>query len=201
MSKRALKHAWKRLKPINTWYFFAAFVVFLVIGVFAVRQNNITSLRLREEVLKADEQNGDAEAALQRLREHMHAHMNAGLSSGSLQQPIQLKYTYERLVAEQQRQAAGSQTLYEEAQNYCESQGGTLREGRVPCVQQYVSARGGQAELPAIPDALYKFDFVSPRWSPDLAGFSLLLAGVFLALFLIRFLTERWFKSELKELL
>lgn len=199
MSKRSLRRAWKRLKPINTWYFFGAFLVFLAIGVYAVRQNNLTSIRLRDEVLKADAQNGDVEAALQRLRKHMHSHMNAGLSSGSLQQPVQLKYTYERLLADRQRESAGSQALYEEAQAYCESRGGSLREGRVPCVQQYVSQRGGQAEIPHVPDALYKFDFVSPKWSPDLAGVSLLLAGVSLALFLIRYLTERWFRAELSE--
>jgi preprotein translocase subunit SecF len=198
MSKRYLRRVWKRLKPINTWYFFAAFVIFLVIGIFAARQNNLRSIELRDEVLKVDQQNGDVEAALQKLREHIYSHMNAGLSSDSLQQPIQLKYRYERLLAQQQEKASQTnQKLYAEAQAFCERQGGSLRGDRVPCVQQYVSERSSSAAV-TIPDELYKFDFVSPRWSPDLAGFSLLLAGVFLALFLIRFLTERWFRAELK---
>jgi uncharacterized membrane-anchored protein YhcB (DUF1043 family) len=198
MSKRYLRRAWKRLKPIHTWYFFAGFVIFLVIGVFAARQNNLRSIELRNEVLTVDEQNGDIEAALQKLREHMYSHMNAGLSNDSLKQPIQLKYRYERLLAQQQEKASKSnQKLYAQAQAYCEGQGGTLRGDRVPCVQQYVSERSSSAAV-TIPDELYKFDFVSPRWSPDLAGISLLLSGVFLALFLIRFLTERWFKAELR---
>lgn len=201
MSKRSLRHVWHRISLVNTWYFFALFVVFLIIGIGAVRQNNLKSIELRDAVIKADEQNGDVEGALRELREHMYSHMNAGLSSGGLQQPIQLKYRYERLLEQQQTNQANSQEIYAEAQKYCEERfgAGNLREGRVPCVQQYVSERGGQ-ELPPIPDALYKFDFYSPAWTPDLAGWSLLLAGIFLALFLIRFLTERWFKAELHDL-
>lgn len=198
MSKRYLRHVWKRLKPINTWYFFGAFVIFLLIGVFAARQNNLRSIELRNEVLKVDEQNGDVETALQELRAHMYSHMNAGLSSPSLQQPIQLKFRYERLLAQAQERASQSnEKIYAEAQAFCERQGGSLRGDRVPCVQQYVSERSASA-VATVPDDLYKFDFYSPRWTPDLAGFSLLFAGIFLALFLIRFLTERWFRAELK---
>lgn len=196
-----LRRSWKRLKPINTWYFFGAFIVFLAIGTYAIRQNNLRSIELREVVLEADENNGDVEGALQELREHIHSHMNAGLSSGTLQQPIQLKYRYERLLEqEQQRVASQNQELYAAAQAYCESQfgAGSLRDQRVPCVQEYIINNGGEVSN-EIPDDLYKFDFAAPKWSPDLAGWSLLAAGVFLALFLIRFLTERWFKAELKE--
>lgn len=201
MSKRYIRRAWRKLKPINTWYFFAAFLVFLAIGVYAVRQNNLRSIELRNEVLEADKADGDVEGALQKLREHMYSHMNAGLSTSTLKQPIQLKYRYERLLeAEHKKTTGDNQSIYDEAQAYCESQfpAGTLRDARVPCVQQYISDHGGQ-DSSNIPEDLYKFDFVSPRWSPDLAGWSLLFSGVFLALFLIRFLTERWFKSQLKD--
>ncbi len=201
MNKRYLRKTWRRISLVNTWYFLGLFVIFLVIGVVAVRQNNLKSVQLRDAVLQADEQNGDVEAALRTLREHMYSHMNAGLSSGNLQQPIQLKYRYERLVEAEKQKSGDSQQVYAEAQKYCEERfgQGSLREGRVPCVQQYVSDHSS-GQVSQIPDSLYKFDFVSPKWSPDLAGVSLLLAGVFLALFLIRYLTERWFKAELKDL-
>ncbi len=201
MSKRSLRSAWRRIQLVNTWYFFGLFIVFLIIGIVAVRQNNVRSIELRDAVVQADADNGDVELALRELRAHMYAHMNAGLSSGSLRQPIQLKHRYERLVEAEKQKSGDSQQIYADAQKYCEERfgQGSLREGRVPCVQEYVSQHSS-GQVSQIPDSLYKFDFVSPRWSPDLAGWSLLLAGVFLALFLIRFLTERWFKAELKEL-
>lgn len=201
MTKRFLKRAWRKLKPINTWYFLGAFVLFSVIGLVAVRQNNLKSIELRDKVLAADENGGDVEAALQELREHIHSHMNAGLSSGTLQQPIQLKYRYERLLEqEQQRVAAQNEELYASAQAFCEERfgSGSLRDQRVPCVQQYITENGGDS-IREIPDELYKFDFVAPRWSPDIAGWSILFAGVSLSLFLIRFLTERWFKAEIDQ--
>ena len=141
MSKRSLRRAWRRVQLVNTWYFFGLFVFFLVIGIVAVRQNNVRSIELREAVVKADEDNGDVEAALRELREHMYTHMNAGLSSGSLKQPIQLKYRYERLVEAEKQKSGDSQQVYAEAQKYCEERfgQGSLREGRVPCVQEYVS--------------------------------------------------------------
>lgn len=202
MNKRHLKQVWRRIELVNTWYFFGLFVIFLIIGGASVRQNNLKSIELREAVIKADEQNGDVESALRALRKHMYSHMNAGLSNGTTQQPIQLKYRYERLVEAEKNKSTDSNQVYSDAQAYCEQRfgQGSLREGRVPCVQQYIAEHSTNNEVSKIPDALFKFDFVSPAWSPDLAGWSLLLSGIFLALFLIRFLTERWFKAQLKNI-
>jgi hypothetical protein len=200
MSKRKLKQIWGGISAFSNWYFFGLFIIFLIVGVMAVRQNNLKSIELRNTVTKADEQNGDVESALNDLRLHIYSHMNASLSSTGLQQPIQLKYRYERLVAEQQKKSAQTQKLYRQAQDYCEDKfgAGSLSAQRVPCVQEYVSKRDG-TEPPPIPEELYKFDFVSPRWSPDLAGWSLLFSGIFLALFVIRVLVEKWFKAQVGE--
>ncbi len=199
MNKRKLHHVWVKLKVVNYWYFFAAFVVFGAIGIFALRHNNLTAIRLRDEVLRADEQNGDVEAALRDLRGFVYGHMNADLSAGTgIQQPIQLKYRYERLVeAEKKRVEKANENVYTAAQRHCERRypGSFYGGPRVPCIEEYVT-KNGQKEQP-IPDDFYKFSFVSPRWSPDLAGISLLLAGMSLLLFLARFTLERWLKLEL----
>ena len=122
MNKRHLHHVWRKLKPINTWFFFGGFVLFLGIGIYGARANNLQSIKLRDAVLAADQANGDVETPLVKLREHMYSHMNSGLSSGNLQQPIQLKYRYERLVeAEKQRVTQTNDQIYTEAQKYCEA--------------------------------------------------------------------------------
>ncbi len=200
MNKKHLHRVWRKLKPINMWFFLGGFVIFLGLGIYGMRANNFTAIKLRDEVLAADQAGTDVEAPLLKLREYMYSHMNSGLSTDSLQQPIQLKYRYERLVeAEKQRVATTNEQIYTEAQKYCEGLYPTGLSGgpRVPCIKQYVTEKGATEQ--GIPDALYKFDFVSPAWSPDLAGWSLVLAGVFLALFLIRFLLERWMKAEMSE--
>lgn len=167
---------------------------------YALRQNNLTMVRLKENVAIVDQQDGDVEAALRELRQHVYGHMNTNLSSGPnpIKPPIQLKYRYERLVtAEKARVSAETAKIYTEAQTICEAQfPGSFSGGpRVPCIQEYVSSR--QVVERPIPDSLYKFDFVSPTWTPDIAGLTMAASGLFLVLFALRFSAEHWLKSQL----
>lgn len=202
MDKRHLHHVWRRLKPINAWVFLGLAIACAIIGIYGMRQNNLTAIRLRDQVSEADKNGGDVETPLRELREFTYGHMNANLSTDTgVQQPIQLKYRYDRLVAaEKARVEAANGNIYTQAQAECErqfpaGQVGASGSGRISCIEQYVSSRG-VAENP-VPDALYKFDFVSPRWSPDLAGFGLLLAVIFFLLFVVRFTLEKWFSHRL----
>jgi hypothetical protein len=199
VNKRHLHHVYRRLRPISPWFFLAAAFAFGVISVGALRQNNIRMLELREAVYIADEKNTDIEKPLRELREYVHAHMNTDLSSNSngIYPPIQLKYRYERLVKkEKDRITKANEQIYAKAQATCEQRfPGALSGGRIPCVQSYLSSNGIKEKT--IPDALYKFDFVSPRWSPDLAGWSLVATGIFTMLFVVRWLSEWWMRSQL----
>jgi hypothetical protein len=202
VTKKYLHHVKKKLQPVPVWVFAILFVVNGVVGVYSLRQNNTTMLKLRDAVAKADEQNGDTETALRNLREFVYKHMNTNLASGpnAIKPPIQLKYRYERLVkAEQDRINTLNGTIYTDAQAFCEKQNpeGLSGRGRVPCIQEYVTTHGGAQPQP-IPDALYKFDFVSPTWSPDLAGWSLVISGVSVLLLVLRFGLERWLKHDLQ---
>lgn len=200
VNKRHLHYIHRRLEPISPWFFLSLSVVFAVVSVGALRQNNINMLELREAVYAADKEDKDVEAALRDLREYVHSHMNTDLSANSngIYPPIQLKYRYERLVeAEKTRVSKANEAIYTRAQKYCEVRfpAGMSGSGRIPCIQNYVSERGEKEKT--IPDALYKFDFVSPRWSADLAGWSLIAAGFFLVLFVFRLAGELWMRSEL----
>jgi len=203
MNKRKLHHIWTILRKVNSKLFLIAFIISGCVAIFSLRQNNLTALKLRSEVHQTDKANGDTEAALKRLREHVHGHMNTSLASGnSVSQPIQLRHRWERLVqAEKDRVAASSGDIYNDAQNYCEKNfpesfyGG----GRIPCIQNYLDTHPRGAEPRPIPDSLYKYDFASPAWSPDLAGISLVLSSFFFLLFLIRFALGRWLRLRLEQ--
>lgn len=202
MNKRRLHHFLVVLRPISYWYFVIIFIVSSFAAAYALRQNNLGAIELRDKVLQVDKENGDIEAALRELREFTHAHMNARLSSDTgIYPPIQLKYRYERLVAKEKARAQNAnKDIYNEAQRDCEARfpQGLSGSNRIPCIQQYVDTHGGaKVEERTIPDSLYKFDFVSPVWSPDLAGWSLVLAAVALLLLATRLATEWWLKSQL----
>lgn len=201
MNKRRLHHRWTQIRRIRPWYFLAVSLVFGLIFLASMRHNNLVMIQLRDKVTQADQQNGDVETALRNLREYVYAHMNTDLASGpnAIHPPIQLKYRYDRLVqAEKDRAANANTQVYTDAQHYCEQLfPGSFSGGpRVPCIKDYVSSHGTTEQT--IPDALYKFDFVSPSWSPDLAGWSLVATILSFVLFLVFLLLDKWMKSSLR---
>jgi len=194
MNKRHLHHLWTKVRWIKPWYFLVLAIISAVICVFALRANNQHMIQLRDEVYKADQDNTDLQKPLQALQAYVTTHMNTDLNTkNSVYPPVQLKYTYDRLVkARMDTLAQANAGLYNEAQTHCEAQNQTDVSGRnrIPCIEQYVQSHTTQAPA-TIPDALYKFSFVSPRWSPDVAGWSMAIAILSGALFIITFIASR----------
>jgi preprotein translocase subunit SecF len=184
----------KLMKKISGFFLAIPARVFLImmiisglICVAALRQNNQTMVQLRSAVYQADKDNKDVNQALNNLRSYVYSHMNTDLSNGNnnIKPPVQLKYTYERLVLAQENQLqVNNSQVYIDAQNYCKGAGDTSFD--TACVQNYVVNHGGASTDANIPAALYQFDFVSPTWSPDLAGWSLIITAVLFALFILR---------------
>jgi hypothetical protein len=191
-------------KRVARWHWAVYLAIFLASGsisVVALRHNNQTMIKLRDAVYTADKNNGNIEGALDNLRAYVYGHMNTDLSSGGngIKPPIQLKYTYERLQASAQAQTdTANSKVYTDAQSYCQAQNPTDFSGRnrVPCVQNYVSTHGVQPS--SVPTALYEYDFISPSWSPDLAGWSLLIAGASFITFVASFVINRIVKVKIK---
>ena len=187
----------QKIAGVSYKIWLALFIVSAIICVLALRHNNEQMVKLRNAVYAADKNNGNINAALNKLRDYVTAHMNTDLSSGNnnIKPPIQLTYTYNRLREAQLNQIqTNNQQLYTQAQNYCQAQpgaSGLLINGTVPCVQNYLANHGTQADSINIPAGLYEFDFVSPKWSPDLAGWSLLASVIFLIGFILRFGFDR----------
>jgi hypothetical protein len=203
MDRNFFKRGYRAIRHINLWLLLVIALVSGVVCVVAMRHNNLTALKLRDQVNQVDKDNGDVNAALKELREFIFDHMNTNLSSGpnAIKPPVQLKYRYERLLQQQQQAAAAQNAqIYSAAQAECEKEfpKGLSGSGRIPCVTNYITSHG-VAQAP-IDSSLYKFDFVSPLWTPDLAGWSLVLSSVAFALFVIRFGLERWIKAELRDL-
>lgn len=200
MNKRRLHHLWTKIRLIKLSYILILAVICSVICIVALRANNEHMIKLRNAVYAADKDNGDVETALQNLQAYVTTHMNTNLDSGNgtVYPPIQLKYTYQRLLqAESQSAVNANAGLYTAAQTYCQQEDSVDFSGRnrVPCIEQYVETH--DAQLPTVPAALYEFSFVSPTWSPDIAGWSLLLAVLSWILFIIVLTTDRWFRHHI----
>lgn len=176
--------------------FGAAAATTAALSVYGLVQNGNGAVARYNALVAVDQAGGDVGQALNDLRGFIYSHMNAEIGGpNGIYPPIQLNGTYQRLVAaEEQRVADANDELYAEAQDYCEQFGSQGFSGgsRVECINSYVDEHG--AKVQSIDESFYKYDFVAPRWSPDLAGFSLILCALFTGLtlvYLLRYLHTR----------
>ncbi len=170
-------------------------ILSFVISLFALRSNYEHMVSLRSALYRADKNNGNVSLALTNLQKYVTSNMNTNLSSGngSIYPPIQLKYTYQRLQNKISTQASAlNTTIYTQAEDYCQSKIpiGFSGRYRISCVEQYINTHGLASEQ--IPKALYEFDFVTPLWSPDFAGWMTLITAILGLLLLISILVNVW---------
>jgi len=90
MDKRLLHYALTQVRRVKIWYLIIPLLVSSLVCVLALRANNLRMVELRDEVYKVDQNNGDVEGALQKLRAFVYGHMNTELStSDGVYPPIQ----------------------------------------------------------------------------------------------------------------
>jgi hypothetical protein len=186
-ANRQVNRTVKRLQGIKIWQLLFLLMLTGFVAATFLRLNNIGMAQRREAVLAADKEAKDADVAnrLYDLQRYTSAHMNA--STGQ----FDLKYQYQRDV----------QKAINEAANTPSSQGNVHAMAEATCRERYPNYQAGtylqyqqcfldeiakfppsetpeDSFVPPSP-ALYRHSFASPLWSPDFAGFSLL---VFLAI-------------------
>lgn len=200
MEKHKLYGTWHKYRRASLVIITTCLLIFTLTAVLALRQNNLTMLSLKSNVTKADSEGGDVQKALIELRNFVFSHMNTSMRpADNTELPIQLASSYNRYIEAQQAKltASGQSDIYVSAQKTCEQSTPTLSE-RVNCIQVYVVEHGGAlAEVNFPPKDLYTFDFASPKWSPDLAGISIVLAVICLILLIIRLVLGFVIKSYL----
>jgi hypothetical protein len=150
---------------------------------------------LRNALYSADQNNGDVKKALTNLRDYVTTHMNTDLTSGSnsVYPPIQLEYTYQRLVQSQLGAQSNNTQLYTDAENFCQTQipSGFSGRYRIPCVENYINTHS--LTKINIDPSLYEFAFSTPSFSYDLAGLSMIttiILGSLSLFYLLSFLTR-----------
>ena len=183
MGNRKLNFWWERFRTITLVALITVWLLSGLLALYTLRQNNLTMLRKREAVFTADQSGVGLEETLRELQIYVTGHMNTRLPKLGDEKAVQLKYTYERLVAaEEARTSSERVRITNEATAICEaSLPSVVLTQRAACVQNYIAARPVAERN--IPEELYSFDFVSPVWSPDVAGW--LVVFFFLVSFLL----------------
>lgn len=189
-------HHWLRVaQQLQTWQLIVILVLMVFVSATLLRLNNLGMIERRSAVMTADK-SGDPqqiETALSELQQYVTNHMNTDLGRG-----VYLVESYNRdsaKVLQQANDAANpNSAVYQQASVTCRDrfQGGveSFRNDYVQCVLAEVNALSSGAD-PAggigLPKAeLYRYDFVSPTWSFDLAGISVLLTTLLLVMIVLK---------------
>lgn len=184
----------KNTEPAILIVHLVAFAVLVLISLGALRQNNLKMLELREAVFIADKSGQGIEESLFNLRDHVSRHMNSDLPKLGDAKAIQLKNSYDRDVAkEQNRFDAESKSVAQRAKNSCQSSKNELT--RVDCEQAYIKAHP-VSPLEIIYPEKYSIEFVSPRWSFDFAGWSIIITAVVGILIPIRYMARAFLRHK-----
>lgn len=168
------------LRRIKVWQLLLIVVALVALSAFLLRQNNIGMIERRNAVKQADEKAGDINAALTELQRYVYAHMNTSLGEG-----VFLEHSYQRAYDMAVQEAATKVNPNSQAygaietacrQDYARS--GSF-SGYITCVQNRLKALAPGTDplstLKPPPVEAFKHNFVSPLWSPDFAGFAVLL--------------------------
>lgn len=205
--KRMLRKRLWQLRRVKTWQLLIILLLLAFVAATFLRLNNLGMVERRDVVLAADER-GDAEAlerSLVALQHYVSAHMNTSLQNG-----IYLEHEYERdrnvaLEAASEAQNPNSD-VYQQASVECQArfQGGveSFRNDYVQCVIDRVAQlnEGGDpvASLQLPRADTYRYDFVSPLWSPDFAGVLVLLCVIIVLVIIFRAVTAVVLRIMLK---
>ena len=182
-------------EKLRIWHFLILIIISVPLSGWLLRQNNLTMLELRDKVLQVDEETGDIaqiEPHIKELGNYILSHMNT--NTGLIYLPGAYNAEVERIRLEAEQSGSANGEIYAEAQRVCEDPN-VLLTARAQCVQDYVIANAAPGtdaitEL-RFPDvALFSYSFSSPRWSPDLAGLSVLFAGLNIVIFGVLLVTR-----------
>ena len=191
------------LQRIRTWQLVVIFILVAFIAATFLRLNSVGMVQRRDAVIVAD-QAGDDETTLKRLYDLQHyvsSHMNTDLGRG-----VYLEAGYSRDTQEWQKGQYGGANpngnIYKKAQEVCAPRFSSYSQAYLECttneLAKYPAGTSQKAESSKPPQAAYIHSFSSPIWSPDFAGWSVLLALVILGVIAIRLIAYGILKLMLK---
>lgn len=154
-----------------------------------LRLNNVGMVQRRNAVMSADKHGdvNDIHARVYDLQRYSAAHMNADTNTFYLQG--QYDRDSQKALQDAQAAAGGGSNANAEAEAVCKPQFSGYSSAYLQCFLRELEKRPSSEKLPDIKTpspALYQYNFVSPLWSPDFAGFSVLVCLLIVTIIIVR---------------
>ena len=195
--KRQVRRSIKQLQHVKTWQLLVLLVLGIFIAATFLRLNNIGMAQRRSAVLQADK-DGAASTVLQGrlydLQRYVASHMNANM--GSIYLENQYKRATQAAISGASDGDNPNGNVFKKAQEVCAPKYANLGHYSLAyqqCVLDQLNNYPSASELTsslALPKAdSYRYSFVSPLWSADFAGFSVLACLLILLTIIIRLIS------------
>ncbi len=189
-----IHHSLKNIQRIKTWQLIIVFILACFVSATFLRLNNIGMVERRDAVLTADSAGDDSvtKARLYELQQYVTSHMNTNMGKG-----VYLEYSYNRDY-DKLLEAASSDgitygNIYKAAQEVCAPQFSSYSSAYVNCtlseIEKYPSS-SNLVDSVSLSTSLYVHNFTSPTWSPDFAGWSVVVCVVILIMILLRLISS-----------
>ena len=187
--KRNVRFKIRRLEQVKTWQLLILFVMFAFITATFLRLNNVGMVERREAVYTADKTDDSVGLAsrLYDLQRFVSAHMNADPGRVALVKTYERDNERHKKAYQESTNSTANGDAFQKAEAVCgpiaRSNGWRWPDMRYTnCINQELEKiPGGQAvisEFKPLPVEPYYHTFTSPLWSPDFAGWSLIVTAV-----------------------
>lgn len=192
------------LKKAKTWQLLLVLVLTAFIAATFLRLNNIGMIHQRDAVLKADKELSDKKAKQEiiKLQNYVSSHMNSDMGRGIILENIYQR-DYDKAINSAIDGHNTNSDAYQKAAIECRSRfkGGreSFRNDYVTCVEGIVGAlpeNQQTANVPLLEN--YHYNFASPLISFDIAGLSVVLAGILISFILLRLIALYTLKFVIK---
>ncbi len=176
------------LSRVKTWQLVIVLILFVFVAATFLRLNNIGMVERLKAVTSSDMAAASEETTsrLYDLQRYAAAHMNA--DTGQFDLVGQYQRDYEAAIARASETNTSSQSITAKADAICKPRFSGWSLAYVQCVRDELDKFGSSENLQSdveLPNAaLYRHSFVSPLWSPDFAGWSVLIC-LFIALVIL----------------
>lgn len=188
--KRQVRRSIRQLQKIKTWQLA---ILLLLVGFIAatfLRLNNIGMIDRRDAVMVADKAGDPAiiQARLYDLQRYVTSHMNADM--GTIYLENQYKRDSQRTIDAASGDNNPNGNIYKKAQEVCAPKFTHYSQAYLQCTVDYLrdqSPAQDPSTTVALPKAdLYRHSFVSPLWTPDFAGWSVLVCLLIIIMIVAR---------------
>lgn len=195
VDKKRVKRSIKQLQRVKTWQLIILLVLAVAVSATFLRLNNIGMVQRRAAVIDADN-GGDSQITQNRLydlQRYVTAHMNTNLGKG-----IYLEASYKRDVQVAYENVSNDSEVYRKAQEVCMPKFSYWSQAYVQCTKVELDKYTGTNDVNWPNPSGYLHVFVSPLWSPDFAGWSVLVCIAILTMIIVRLISVVTLKLLLK---